>query len=141
MLKSEATSTAYLVTKLGSFFSAEERLQKLSEHVSDIGQYEVAIPESVYEAATMEGATGWESFWKVTFPMVSPYILINVVYSIVNSLSSSSSPVLGLILETARTGNVDLSLSAAMAFIFCGLELVILAIMVLIVSRIVFYYD
>lgn len=99
------------------------------------------IPESVYEAATMEGATGWESFWKVTFPMVSPYILINVVYSIVNSLSSSTSPVLGLILETARTGSVDLSLSAAMAFIFCGLELIILMAMVFIVSRIVFYYD
>lgn len=99
------------------------------------------IPESVYEAATMEGATGWESFWKVTFPMVSPYILINVVYSIVNSLSSSTSPVLSLILETARTGSVDLSLSAAMAFIFCGLELIILMIMVFIVSRIVFYYD
>lgn len=99
------------------------------------------IPVSVYEAATMEGATGWESFWKVTFPMVSPYIVINVVYSIVNSLSSSTSPVLNLILETARTGNVDLSLSSAMAFIFCGLELVILAVMVLVVSRIVFYYD
>ena len=99
------------------------------------------IPESVYEAATMEGATGWESFWKVTFPMVSPYILINVVYSIVNSLSSSTSPVLRLILETARTGSVDLSLSSAMAFMFCGLELVILAVMVLVVSRIVFYYD
>lgn len=99
------------------------------------------IPVSVYEAATMEGATGWESFWKVTFPMVSPYIIINVIYSIVNSLSSSTSPVLRLILETARTGNVDLSLSSAMAFIFCVLELLILAAMVFLVSKIVFYYD
>lgn len=99
------------------------------------------IPESVYEAAKMEGATGWESFWKVTFPMVSPYILTNVVYSIVNSFSSESSPVLNLILETARSGSIDLSLSSAMAFIFCAVELVVMGIMVFGVSRIVFYYD
>ncbi|MGN1081901.1 MAG: carbohydrate ABC transporter permease, partial [Acutalibacteraceae bacterium] len=33
------------------------------------------IPSSLYEASTVEGATGWESFWKITFPMLSPYIL------------------------------------------------------------------
>lgn len=97
------------------------------------------IPDSVYEAATMEGATGWESFWKVTFPMVSPYIVTNVVYTIVDSLSRS--PVAGIIRSVARTGNIDLSLSAAMALMFCFLELIILAIMVFAVSRLVFYYD
>lgn len=100
-----------------------------------------SIPDSVYEAAKMEGATGWESFWKVTFPMVSPYILTNVLFSIVDSLSSEKSPVLSLVLETAKTGNIDLSLSSAMALIFCLGELIILAIMAFIVSRIVFYYD
>ncbi len=100
-----------------------------------------SIPDSVYEAAKMEGATGWESFWKVTFPMVSPYILTNVVYSIVNSLSSNTSSVLKLVLETARTGNIDLSLSSAMALMFCLVELAVLAVMAFIVSRVVFYYD
>lgn len=100
-----------------------------------------SIPDSIYEAVKMEGATAWESFWKVTFPMVSPYILTNVIYSIVNSLSSATSPVLALVLETARTGNIDLSLSSAMALMFCLVEMVILAIMALVVSRIVFYYD
>ncbi len=36
--------------RMNKFFSAEERLKKLSEHVSEIGQYEVVIPESVYDA-------------------------------------------------------------------------------------------
>ncbi|MDR1073997.1 MAG: sugar ABC transporter permease, partial [Treponema sp.] len=43
-----------------------------------------SISPSVYEAADIEGATKWESFWKVTFPMVSPLILVNVIYSVVD---------------------------------------------------------
>ncbi len=100
-----------------------------------------SIPDSVYEAAKMEGATGWESFWKVTFPMTSPYILTNMVYTIVGTLSSQTSPVLQLVMETAKTGNIDLSLSSAMALIFCLVELAFLALMAYIVSRLVFYYD
>ncbi len=135
-----------LTGSIASYFSTV--ISKLYEVITSSGIQVLVflaglrtIPESVYEAAKMEGATGWESFWKVTFPMVSPYILTNVVYSIVNSLSSESSPVLNLILETARSGSVDLSLSSAMAFMFCIVELAVLAVMVLIVSRIVFYYD
>lgn len=100
-----------------------------------------SIPESVYEAAKMEGATAWESFWKVTFPMVSPYILTNTVYSIVNSLSSNTSQVLKLISAVASSSNMDLSLSSAMAMIFCLVELLFLAAVTFLISRLVFYYD
>ena len=37
------------------------------------------IPRSSYEAADMEGATEWEKFWKITFPTVSPTILVTVI--------------------------------------------------------------
>lgn len=100
-----------------------------------------SIPESVYEAAKMEGATAWESFWKVTFPMVSPYILTNTVYSIVNSLSSNTSRVLRIISMVALSINMDLSLSSAMAMIFCLVELLFLAVVMFLISRLVFYYD
>jgi ABC-type sugar transport system permease subunit len=99
------------------------------------------ISPSIYEAAKMEGATSWEEFWKITFPMVSPYILTNVVYSIVDSLSAESSPVLSLILKISQSGSVDIALGSAMSIMFFGVELVFLAIMVFIISRIVFYYD
>ena len=39
------------------------------------------IPVSAKEAASMEGATGWEFFWKITFPTISPMILVNLVYT------------------------------------------------------------
>jgi ABC-type sugar transport system permease subunit len=48
-----------------------------------------AIPGSLYEVAQIEGATAYESFWKITFPMVSPLILTNVVYTMVDTFSTS----------------------------------------------------
>lgn len=97
------------------------------------------ISPSLYEASTMEGATSWENFWKVTFPMLSPYLLTCAVYTIIDSLSSYSSPVLEVITDTAQGTNANLSYSIAMSFIFFGIALVILAVFSLIFSRKVFY--
>ncbi|MDR2044007.1 MAG: sugar ABC transporter permease [Clostridium sp.] len=58
-----------------------------------------AIPGSMYEVAKMEGATGYETFWKVTFPMVMPHIITNVVYTIVDSFTVSE--VVDLAYDTA----------------------------------------
>ena len=40
------------------------------------------IPQSFYEAAVLDGAGAWVKFWKITFPMITPQILINMVYTI-----------------------------------------------------------
>lgn len=48
-----------------------------------------AIAPALYEVARIEGATVYETFWKITFPMVSPLILTNVVYTIVDSFAQS----------------------------------------------------
>ena len=46
------------------------------------------IPASVFEASKMEGATKWEEFWKITFPMITPMILVNAVYTIIDSFTN-----------------------------------------------------
>jgi ABC-type sugar transport system permease subunit len=48
-----------------------------------------AISPAIYESARIEGATSYEMFWKITFPMVSPLILANFVYTTVDAYSSS----------------------------------------------------
>ncbi|MDE7327149.1 MAG: sugar ABC transporter permease, partial [Lachnospiraceae bacterium] len=48
-----------------------------------------SIPSSLYEVAKIEGATGYETFWKVTFPMVLPHIITNIVYTVVDSFTNS----------------------------------------------------
>ena len=37
-----------------------------------------SISPAIYESAEIEGATAWECFWKITFPMISPMILVNL---------------------------------------------------------------
>jgi len=41
------------------------------------------VPTELYDAATVDGASGWQTFWKVTFPMISPVIFYNLVLSVV----------------------------------------------------------
>lgn len=48
-----------------------------------------SIPSSLYEVAKIEGATGYETFWKVTFPMVMPHIITCTIYTIVDAFSKS----------------------------------------------------
>lgn len=96
------------------------------------------ISPSLYEASTMEGATGYEAFWKITFPMVSPLILVNMIYTIIDSFSRND--MTDLIRTTGFT-NLNFGLSSAMAWMYFVAIGVILAISSGIVSRKVFYYD
>jgi len=41
------------------------------------------VPTELYDAAKVDGASAWQTFWKVTFPMISPVIFYNVVLSVV----------------------------------------------------------
>jgi multiple sugar transport system permease protein len=42
------------------------------------------IPESLYEAASIDGANKWNQFVKITLPMLSPVILFNLIMQIIN---------------------------------------------------------
>jgi ABC-type sugar transport system permease subunit len=97
-----------------------------------------SISPSLYEASKIEGATGYEIFWKVTFPMISPLILTNMVYSIIDSFSSNK--INALISQTAFK-TFDFGLSAAMSWTYFIIVAIILAISGGLVSRKVFYYD
>ncbi len=47
-----------------------------------------AIPTDLYEAAAIDGASGWQRLRRVTVPMLAPSITANVLLSIVGSLQS-----------------------------------------------------
>ncbi len=100
-----------------------------------------SIPSSLYEASMVEGASAWENFWKITFPMLTPYILTNVVYTVVDGLNSYNTPVMQVIMDTAQASYGDRSLSIAMSFIFFAVVAVVLSVVSFVVSRMVFYYD
>ncbi|MBW5445251.1 ABC transporter permease subunit [Cohnella sp. CFH 77786] len=96
------------------------------------------ISPQLYEASKMEGATGYEAFWKITFPMVSPLILVNVVYSIIDAFSTNA--MTELIRDTGFK-SFNFGLSSAMAWIYFLAVSVILLISTFVISRKVFYHD
>ena len=96
-----------------------------------------SVPGALYEVAKIEGATGYETFWKVTFPMVSPLIITNVVYTIVDSFVDSD------VVEKAYDMafvNFDWGVSA-MSLLSSVIVIALLVIVCKLISKKVFYYN
>jgi ABC-type sugar transport system permease subunit len=97
-----------------------------------------SIPSSMYEVAKIEGATAYETFWKVTFPMVMPHIITNVVYTIVDSFTNSE--VVDLAYTTALS-EFNYGLSSVFSIVSSVVTCSILAIIVVLIQRRTFYYN
>ena len=95
------------------------------------------ISPAMYEAATVEGATGWEAFWKITFPMISPMILLNVVYTIIDGFTDYSNMVMSYI--STQNQNMKIELAAAMSWVYFLAVMIILAVVYAVINRKVFY--
>jgi len=97
-----------------------------------------SISSSLYEVAKIEGATTYETFWKITFPMVSPMILTNVVYTIVASFTNSE--IIKKAEEMAFV-NFEYGISSAMSLISTLVVCTILLLLGWFISKKVFYYN
>jgi ABC-type sugar transport system permease subunit len=97
-----------------------------------------SISPAIYEACRIDGATAWETFWKITFPMISPMILVNAVYTIIDSFTTDSNSVMSYIntVYQEQDGQVH---SSAMAWMYFLLVMLILAAIAGIFSAYVFY--
>lgn len=122
-----------------------------------------SVPKHLYEAAKIEGATQYEIFWKITFPMVSPLMLTAGVYTIVDAFLRSD--VLRELKKFISAGNVESNygvatflgipidqggvktylsnygVNAAMSWLFCIGAIIIIGVILFVLSRMVFYYD
>lgn len=99
-----------------------------------------SISPALFEAADVEGATKWESFWMITFPMMGPLILTNVVYSIIDSFTAAHNQLVVLIRTTAF-GGAGYGVSLAMSWIYFVAILLVLAIAVRAISKNIFYHE
>jgi len=97
-----------------------------------------AIPGSLYEVAKIEGATTYETFWKITFPMVSPLILTNVIYTIIDSFTVSD--VVDTAYVTAFT-EFNFGLSSAMSLLSAIFVSVVLLVIGIAISKKTFYQN
>lgn len=99
-----------------------------------------SISPSLYEASNMEGATAWENFWKITFPMISPLILVNSIYTIIDSFTNSDNEMMNKI-RTTIFNDVKYGYGSAMAWIYFLAIAIIVLVVGALISRRVFYYD
>ncbi len=85
-----------------------------------------SVPKHLYEAAKIEGATGYETFWLITLPNVSPHIVTVVVYALVDTFMTS--PVSMIISEELGNSN-RWGESAAMAWVYVSTVIFILLLL------------
>ncbi len=97
-----------------------------------------SIPSSLYEVSKIEGATAYETFWKITFPMVMPHIVTNVVYTVVDSFVNSE--VVELAYETAFKQN-NYGLSSVFSLVSTVVTCLILVIVCRFIQKRTFYYN
>jgi len=97
-----------------------------------------SISTAIYESCQIDGASAWETFWKITFPMISPMILVNGIYTIIDSFTTESNQVMTFISGIYNTtdGNV---ISSAMSWMYFLIVMLIIAVVAGIMSAYVFY--
>ena len=97
-----------------------------------------SISPAIYESCSIDGASGWETFWKITLPMVSPMILVNTIYTIIDAFTSDDNRVMTYIstVYEQADGNV---LSSAMSWMYVLIVILIIAAAAGILSAFVFY--
>ncbi len=97
-----------------------------------------SISPSLYESAKIEGCTKFEEFCKITLPMVSPMILVAMIYSLAESFAGEdiTATMQNTIFTLGQYG-----LGASMNVIYFVVSLFVVLVATAIVSRGVFYYD
>ncbi len=92
------------------------------------------VPRAMYEAAKIDGASGWETFWKITLPSVKSLILLNSIYTVVTLATGGSNEIIELIYNATYTATQGYSYAMAMSWIYTAVVAVILVIVFLLLK-------
>ena len=98
-----------------------------------------SIDPALYEAAQVDGASAWGTFWKVTLPMLSPVVLINIIYTIIDSFTDYFNSVLRYIRMVTFSDDLRLGYPSALGNIYFILIFALVILVFVIVSRFTFY--
>ena len=99
-----------------------------------------SIPSNFYEAASVEGASAWERFWKITFPMLTPIFLTAMIYTVVDSFTFYGNNIMLKCIKPAFE-NFNYSYASAMSIVYSIVVLIVLGIVFAIVGRRVVYTE
>lgn len=98
-----------------------------------------AVPSTYYEVCSVEGASPWQAFWRVTFPMLTPFLVLNMVYAVIDSFTMPANKVIVEINEYFH--NVLYSQATVLSMAYFVLVLIIVGVIALIFSKRAFYIE
>ncbi|PYI56182.1 carbohydrate ABC transporter permease [Paenibacillus flagellatus] len=87
------------------------------------------IPASAYEAARIDGATPWESFWRITFPSIVPFIGLNLIYTVVDQSTNPFNPIMTHILSNVNNPKTGYGYASALGWLYCGFIMALIAVL------------
>lgn len=98
-----------------------------------------SIPTYLNEVSDIDGATAWQKFWKITFPLITPFLIINAVYTIVDSSTYYDNAVMkevGWKFDALKLGYCN-----TLSFGYCIVVLIMVFVVYKILSKRVVYLD
>jgi ABC-type sugar transport system permease subunit len=98
-----------------------------------------SVPASLYDAAAVDGASGWESFWKITLPMLSPVILVAAIYTVVDTVTDPLNSTVSYIMNVSLMSRMRLDYGSALGWLYFILVFLVLTLIWVLSSRMVFY--
>ena len=93
------------------------------------------IGDPIYEAASIDGASAWQKFWKITLPHLRPMILVSAAYTIVDLAGKSTTAMHGLIEKNMMNIDKPYSYSSALSWLYTLAVLLVLGIAFLILKE------
>lgn len=94
------------------------------------------ISASLYEASRVDGATEWENFWKITLPLISPIILLNIIYTLIDSFTDTQNEIMKIIEKDFENGS--LAWGAAKGWLYFLFTFVLCLLVLLIMKKLTF---
>ncbi|MBQ6528296.1 MAG: sugar ABC transporter permease [Clostridia bacterium] len=93
------------------------------------------VTTTMYEAAKIDGASPWETFWKITLPTLRPMILLNSIYTVVTLATNSTNPIIDLIYNATYAVTKGYSYAAAMTWMYTVVVAILLLITFLLIKE------
>lgn len=92
-----------------------------------------SIPDSLYEVSKVEGASKWEEFWFITFPMLSRITILVIIFTMVELVTKKTNAVMSYVYSLMSTLNYDES--SAMLWLYLFFSSAVMGIVILIFNR------
>lgn len=93
------------------------------------------IDKSVYEAASIDGASVWEIFWKIILPSLSATTLVNAIYTIVTLSHFSENKVIQYIYSQTYNVQGGIGYASAMSFIYLAVMVFLIVVIYVVLSQ------